>query len=182
MITVKANFKSLDELTDWLDGLPDQLNKKADELVRKLANLGVEVANVYYEKATYAGTNDVIVEMLPGDKRGRAKIRASGTAVLFIEFGTGVLNPYDASEAKAKLADASAIVPHGQYGEGRANSPFGWYYKGDMPSNPPTGTTLSYKGRGLIHTYGEAAQPIMYESRKAVIEQVETIAREVFKL
>ena len=173
-------LQGLDELAERMDELKQKIELKCDEFAERLGALGVRIASMYYQQAEYAGTNDVTVHLEPGSKTGTVEIVAEGQAVLFIEFGTGVLNA-DAWEARAELINGGDIVEHGQYGRGNADSPFGWIYKGDMPSNPPAGTNPSYLKEGFIHTYGQPAYPAMYMTRRDLIDNIERIAREVFK-
>ena len=142
-----------------------------------LAREGCRIASMYYSTAQYAGENDVVVQAISTGKY-QAEVRAYGHAVMFIEFGTGITNPYDAPEAKAKLI-SGIPVEHGQYGHGRGASEKGWFYQGVLGANPPENTELSYKKPGLIHTYGSPAYPAMYMSRKEVCEHFKEIIKEV---
>lgn len=180
MLEIKVDASDLLRAIKDLTALEGVLNAKADELVKRLAEIGVEVARSEYQSAPYAGTNDVDVDWNQENGRGTATIRATGNAVLFIEFGTGILNPEDWN-ARGALSNSEGVVLHGQYGDHKGDSVFGWTYKGDMPANPPAGTGPSYKsGNGYIHTYGEAPHPAMYHARKEIIEKVQEIAKEVF--
>lgn len=172
-------LKGLDKLADRTDELRKKIELKCDEFAERLGALGVRIASMYYDQAPYAGTNDVTVHLEPGSKTGTVEIVAEGEAVLFIEFGTGVMNA-DSGEARRELVSGD-VVRHGEYGLGLANDPFGWWYTGDMPSNPPTGTTKAYGKSHTIHTYGQAAFPAMYMTRRDLIDNIESIAREVFK-
>ena len=180
MLTFHFDASGFTKAIKDLTALEGTLNAKADELVRRLAEIGVEVADREYHLAPYAGENDVRVFYDQENGKGTATIRATGNAVLFIEFGTGILNPEN-WRAREALIDSEGVVLHGQYGDHKGDSVFGWTYKGDMPANPPTGTGPSYKsGNGYIHTYGEGPHPAMYHARKEIIEKVQEIAKEVF--
>lgn len=180
MLEIKVDASDLLRAIKDLTALEGVLNAKADELVKRLAEIGVEVADREYHLAPYAGTNDVEVKYNQDNGRGTATIRATGKAVLFIEFGTGILNPEDWN-ARGALSNSEGVVLHGQYKDHKGDSVFGWTYTGDMPANPPAGTGPSYKsGNGYIHTYGEAPHPAMYHARKEIIEKVQEIAKEVF--
>ena len=179
MLTFHFDASGFTKAIKDLTALEGTLNAKADELVRRLAEIGVEVARSEYQSAPYAGTNDVDVDWNQENGRGTATIRATGNAVLFIEFGTGILNPEDWN-ARGALSNSEGVVLHGQYDQKKGNSVFGWTYIGDMPENPPVGTNPSYKSSNAIHTYGEAPHPAMYHARKEIIEKVQEIAKEVF--
>ena len=179
MLEIKVDASSLTKAIKDLTELQGRLNAKADELVRRLAEIGVEVARSEYQSAPYAGVNDVEVDYNQDNGRGTATIVATGNAVLFIEFGTGILNPEDWN-ARGALSNSEGVVLHGQYGDHKGNSVFGWTYNGEMPANPPVGTNPSYKSSNAIHTYGEGPHPAMYHARKEIIEKVQEIAKEVF--
>ena len=155
-----------------------KIEKKTTEFIEKLTELGVSVANAYYSDAQYAGDKDVIVEGISEGKY-KASIRAFGNAVLFIEFGTGILRA-EAPEAKEELSGSSGIVNHGEYGQGRGASEKGWFYKGTPGIGTPPGTEWSTKYPGLVHTYGQDAYPAMYWTKKYLEEQLTRIMNEVF--
>jgi len=175
-ISVQGLDKALKRIEEFKSGLQD----KCQELAKRLGEIGVQVAQTHYKSAPYAGVNDVEVWLDESGDKGTVTIIAGGEAVLFIEFGTGILNPEDWN-ARSALKSGNVAL-HGQYGKGNANTPFGWIYKGDMPANPPAGTNPSYLKQGFIHTYGEEPHPAMYLARKEIIENVQNIAREVFNL
>ena len=184
LFEIKLELHGLEDALDRIEDLKNSLQSKCDELTRRLAEIGVQIANIHYSTAPYAGTKDVTVEIQP-DGNGSVTIVASGTSVLFIEFGTGIINPYDAPEARALLTDGGASIDAlGQYGEKRGSSQEGWFYpleKG-LGSPAPSLTEVSFKHPDLIHTYGSNATPAMYRARKKMIESIEEVAREVFDL
>lgn len=176
-------LQGLDELADRMDELKQKIELKCDEFAERLGALGVRIASMYYQQASYAGQNDVEVHLEPGNTAGSVTIVAEGQTVLFIEFGTGVTMP-DAPEARAELKSGN-ILGHGEYGQHRGASPKGWYYpksKG-YGANPPIGTEDATRPgmENFIHTYGNPAYPAMYMTRRDLIDNIERIAREVFK-
>ena len=160
------------------DAIRNDIQHKTELFLEKLTELGVSVANAYYSDALYAGDKDVVVEGVSEGKY-KASIRAFGTAVLFIEFGTGILKA-DSPEARAELSDSSGIVKHGEYGHGKGASPKGWVYEGTPGIGTPPGTEWSTKHPGLVHTYGQDAYPVMYWTKKYLEEQLQRIFNEVF--
>ena len=64
------------------------LIEKANELCRRLAEIGKVRAELDFSNAIYDGTNDVTVHVEPIDNG--YVVRATGGAVMFIEFGAGV--------------------------------------------------------------------------------------------
>lgn len=184
LFEIKLELHGLEDALDRIEDLKNSLQSKCDELTRRLAEIGVQIANIHYSTAPYAGTKDVTVEIQP-DGNGSVTIVASGTSVLFIEFGTGIINPYDAPEARALLTDGGASIDAlGQYGEKRGSSQSGWFYPAEngLGSPAPSLTEYSYKYPNLIHTYGSNATPAMYRARKNMIENIEKVAKEVFGL
>lgn len=184
LFEIKLELNGLEQALDRIEEVENRLQSKCNELVNRLAEIGVRIANIHYSSAPYAGTKDVNVEIQP-DGNGSVTIVASGTSVLFIEFGTGITNPYDAPEARAKLSDGgSSIDALGQFGEKRGSSEFGWFYplENGLGSPAPSKTEVSFKNPDLIHTYGSNATPAMYRARKHMIENIEKVAREVFGL
>lgn len=181
---MKASIEisGLNEVVSNLKKLQDDLKLKGDELATRLGQLGVRIATMYYAQGVYAGYNDVEVTLDETGKLGTAKIVASGNAVLFIEFGTGITMP-DAYEARAELKSGK-VAEHGKYGQGYGADPNGWYYPATngLGSNPPDGSEYADRNQTFIHTYGNPAFPAMYMTRNDLIDSIERIAREVFKL
>lgn len=181
---MKASIEisGLNEVVSNLQKLQDDLKLKGDELATRLGQLGVRIATMYYAQGVYAGYNDVEVTLDETGKLGTAKIVASGNAVLFIEFGTGITMP-DAYEARAELKSGK-VAEHGKYGQGYGADPNGWYYPATngLGSNPPDGSEYADRNQTFIHTYGNPAFPAMYMTRNDLIDSIERIAREVFKL
>lgn len=181
---MKASIEisGLNEVVSNLQKLQDDLKLKGDELATRLGQLGVRIATMYYAQGVYAGYNDVEVTLDETGKLGTAKIVASGNAVLFIEFGTGITMP-DAYEARAELKSGK-VAEHGKYGHGYGADPNGWYYPATngLGSNPPDGSEYADRNQTFIHTYGNPAFPAMYMTRNDLIDSIKRIAREVFKL
>ena len=144
---------------------------KCAELVRELGREGVEIARMGFETAVYDGTNDVQVEMQEkGDYT--VAVVATGEAVLFIEFGTGVTYPDTHPEA------GQLGMARGGYGLGQGSNIWGWTYDGD----PGTNGMVIYTGfaKGRVHTFGNPANMSMYNAKSELEEKLESIARRVF--
>lgn len=181
---MKASIEisGLNEVVSNLQKLQDDLKLKGDELATRLGQLGVRIATMYYAQGVYAGYNDVEVTLDETGKLGTAKIVAAGYAVLFIEFGTGITKE-DATDARAELKSGK-VVGHGEFGDKHGADPDGWYYpatKGLGP-HPPDDSQYADKNQTFIHTFGNDATPAMYWTRRDLIQNIENIAREVFKL
>jgi hypothetical protein len=149
--------KAAQELRDYADWV----ERKSEELVEKLAKRGATVAELRFTGARYDGENDVEVRVDP--QGNTATIYAEGTAVAFIEFGSGAAMGYGHPEAgKHGLGPGTWSTSEELGGKGHWNDPNGWYYKHGKKShgNPPA-----------MAMYG-AVQAMTYE--------LTMIAREVF--
>lgn len=150
------DYASVSRATRRLDDYYADLNRKADELCRRLAELGATRATLDYSGAYYDGTNDVSVTV---DAIAHGyRVRASGNAVLFIEFGSGTIgggHPRPEGYGPGTWSD-------GPNGKGHWQDPNGWYYAHGMKSmgNPPAAA--------------------MYHAEQDVRNAVERIANEVF--
>lgn len=122
----------------------------------RLAQLGATVASIQFARAIYNGTNDVTVRV---DNTGSvAVIYAEGSAVAFIEFGSGAKYGYGHPE-EGKFGTGPGTYPQGK---GHWDNERGWWY-----------------GHNL-HTYGNPPAMAMYQAREEIVEQITQIAREVF--
>ena len=79
--------KSISEAIKELDRYKNWVREKEEILRQRLAHLGATVASIEFSRAIYNGTNDVSVRV--EDNGRKATIFAEGSAVLFIEFGSG---------------------------------------------------------------------------------------------
>lgn len=142
--------------------------------IDELATLGVDYARVHYQGAQYEGINDVTVNLTDEFYRNTncsVTITASGSAVLFIEFGTGVYYGDDAA-ARGSVASgelqttAKRLYGRGEYGKGRGKQTT-WVYI------DPTGEK--------IFTHGNPSNACLYQTRKYLEERLLSTAKEVFK-
>lgn len=141
---------------------------KEKKLLEGLAMLGVQEASVRFTTAIYDGVNDVNVT-LKKIVNGYV-IVASGQAVAFIEFGSGVYHntgePYPESRP-------AGIVGIGEYGQGKGKRK-AWFYKGEPGSNGEV------QKNGVVKTRGNPAAMPMWYASKEMEESVLQLAREVF--
>lgn len=140
-----------------------RVNKLAEEAVTKLAEEAKRDAQRRYDDSLYAGTNDVKVDY---DKEGRFKatVTATGKAVGFIEFGTGMY-PHEKYAA-------------GSYGQGKgANPP--WTYYGEPGTMPDTYIVRSGKKGNVVRTYGSPANLCLHLAKQHVQEEAARIVKEV---
>ena len=128
----------------------------------------MEVARINFSNARYDGTNDVQVEV---SDRGelRSAVVATGKAVLFIEFGTGVNQPDGHPEQQYQ---------RGTYGKGygKFNA---WGYYGEPGTN---GIVKPVKkgSRQLVITRGNPSNMSMYDAKKHLEQNISEIVRRCF--
>ncbi len=170
---------TIKQAQEYLRALSNKINGFNKEFIERLADEGLEVARMEYKSAPYSGINDVSVDVeYKGEgNRYTAKIRASGTAVLFIEFGTGIF--HDSNEEERAMVEKGNVLKHGEYGYGLARNG-AWTYTGEMGSNPPDGTTKLKNGK--VWTTGNEPTPAMYDARKRIMDIYIQTVKEVFKL
>lgn len=167
-IHVTLSAKGMDTLIKEIKNYQKWLEQTVKVYVKELAKVGVEVASVKFGNAIYDGTNDVTVSVK--EDGSAAIVRADGQAVLFIEFGTGVKYPDD---------HPLQMYERGTYGYGLGANEEGWHYSGDPGSNGERVTQGKWTGR--VHTFGNPANACMYGTVRELEEQMDDIAKRVFK-
>lgn len=151
--SVSAAIKELDRYKRWVQ-------EKEEILRQRLAQLGATVASIEFSRAIYNGTNDVSVRV--EDNGSKATIFAEGSAVLFIEFGSGAKYGNGHPEA-GKFGYGPGTYSDGPNGKGKWDDPNGWYFAHGQ------------------HSFGNPPAMAMVHARDAILEQLTAIAREVFK-
>ena len=155
-IEFELNSHSIDRAIKQIRKLDAEWDRKIDTLLQRLSSIGATKASLDFSRAVYTGDNDVSVSVEPIENG--YSIIASGEAVLFIEFGSGVTYGYG---HPAPMEYGPGTYP----GEGHWNDPKGWY----LP-----------KEKGGTHTYGNPPSATMYHTAKDLRQEVLRIAREVF--
>ena len=163
------DVESIKEAIKQVKAYKDRIAEKEAEMVRELADLGCTIAQIKFDKALYAGTNDVRCRFEPNGST--AIIYAEGEAVGFIEFGTGIRH--------AEYPHDKDFTPpaHGTYGKGLGANPGWWDYIGD-PGNK--GHVIPTKSGFKVRTSGNEPAMAMYEATNIMAEMVADIAREVW--
>ncbi len=169
---MKIKVTGIDRLISKLEANRKSLEEKQHRLLEELAKVGIEIADVKFSTAQYDGDNDVVVNSSPewvGDNK--LFITASGNAVTFIEFGTGV----HYVEQHPKGTELGAI--RGAYGRGKGSRD-SWGYYGSPGTN---GQVVKETDKGaVILTHGNPPARAMYDAAKEMRNQIADIAREVF--
>jgi hypothetical protein len=153
--------KSIEEAIKMVAKFKKDFKVKEQEFTRRLAEIGVRVAQSGFSTADYDGVNDVVVTMV---RTGNGySVVASGEAVGFIEFGTGVKYPEWNNTGMDYTPPA-----HGTYGKGQGKNPHGWWFRQN-------------DGGRANHTYGNQPAEAMLTARNEIVERAIQIAREVWK-
>lgn len=167
-IKIELSTSSIDKAIKELEKFKQDCLDKEKRMLEALANIGVREASVRFTTAMYDGINDVTVSLEKTDN-GYA-IVASGQAVAFIEFGTGV---YHNTSEPYPNSRPDGIVGIGEYGKGMGKRR-AWFYKGEP------GTNGEVQKNGVVKTRGNpAAMPMWYASEE-MKRSILQIAREVF--
>lgn len=167
-IKMQLSPESIDAAITKLEAFQETLEEKCGEFTRRLGEIGLEVIRAAYVGASYAGTNDIEVHL--EFEESKCKIVANGSALGFIEFGTGVAYPLGEYAAQVNAP------PHGSYGQKRGATGKKWVYKGDAGNigEPDPNRT------GLVWTKGNPPADAFPKGVEAIKAEVETIAKEVF--
>ena len=154
---ITVDIGHIDRLADEIKSAADWMERKQNELAQRLAEIGVENARIGFNSAKYDGTSysEVYCEQTGP---GRYTVRAEGNAVLFIEFGAGLIGTGHPEPG---------IYGPGTYpGKGHWDDPHGWWY---------------YDEDGAVHhTYGNPPAMPMYNAAKTLEQEIGRIAQEVF--
>lgn len=167
VLTTESINSAIKELKAYQKSLP----KKAKQLAIELAETGASEAESRFASALYAGTNDSSVEIQK--TRDGAAVVASGNAVAFIEFGTGV--HYNGS-GSYPLPKPSGIVGIGEFGNGMGKRDM-WFYHGDAGN---AGAMSIDKNSDLVATHGNPAYMPMFHAMMKIEEEAYPVAKEVF--
>lgn len=148
---------SIDRAIHELRDFQQWLERKAGELAERLAEYGLTRVEMGYAAALYDGDKQVSVTVEKRDENTYA-IVASGATVLILEFGAGVTYGYGHPQA-GEFGYGPTTYP----GQTHAADPKGWWIPGGE------------------HTYGNPPSMTMYRTAKELEQEVERIAKEVFR-
>ena len=148
--SIQDAIKELKKYKKWIA-------EKERELRIRLATRGATVASIQFARAIYSGANDVSVRV--DDTGTVAVIYAEGSAVAFIEFGSGAKYG-NGHPVNSELGTGPGTYPDGK---GHWNDPNGWWFGHSE------------------HTYGNPPAMAMLKARDQMVEELTQIAREVFK-
>ena len=160
VIKMSLSTSSIRDAITELKSFRASIETKKNKLLERLGEIGVYEASVRFTSAMYDGVNDSHVSL--ETTNGGYAIVASGHAVAFIEFGSGVYHntgePYPDPRPEG-------IVGIGEYGKGYGKRQT-WVYRDEAGEK--------------VFTHGNpAAMPLWYASEE-MRSKIETIAKEVF--
>lgn len=171
----RASISNIGAISKWLDKYADDLERKGKKLIEALAKIGYETASVKFASAVYDGHNDVKVEKPYWKDDKTLVIRATGNAVAFIEFGTGImfLNEHPKAE------EFGAI--HGTFGQGKGKHK-AWGYYGTAHEAKSTGRVVRVTDSfgEVILTQGNPANYAMYDAGQDMRAELVKLAQEIF--
>lgn len=164
-LTVNAN-----QVVRSIERYANQLESTTRTFLERLAEIGISSADASFRSASYDGVNDVVVNSTPVwvDERTIA-VQASGKAILFIEFGTGVFN----SGVHPQANEFGMI--RGEYGKGHGKQE-SWVYVGE----PGTNGEVVDSERSVVRTRGNNASRSMYDAAQIMRNEIQRIAKEAF--
>ena len=160
----------VDEMLKGIEEHKRWLREKTEELSKRLADMGALYAQYSFDGALYSGNTDYTISV-ESKGEGAYVVKANGTTVLFIEFGSGVRHGYGHPEV-------GDYGPGTYPGNGHWDDPNGWWYQTNDAS-VATRTTKS-TGQSWVHTYGNPPNAPMYNSVKDLERELESVVREVF--
>lgn len=171
MRVIRLSLNDVDRAVREIEDYHDSLDSRVKELIERLGAIGVRGAKLRFAHARYDGDNDVVVDEPIWLDENTLAVKASGSAILFIEFGAGIHN------ATHPLAEKLNIMPHGTYGK-RQGMKTSWTYYGSAANAKAGGREVR---NGVIRTRGNDASRSMYDTAKEMRDRVREIAIEVFK-
>ena len=134
-IQIKLSDDSINDAIKEIRAYNKWVQEKSKELRERLAKIGVDKAQIIFDGAVYDGNKDINVTW--SDNGQIATITASGTTLLFIEFGSGLIGYGHPNPGEYGPGTWSDNPDKG--GKGHWDNPDGWYYTHGKKSkgNPP---------------------------------------------
>lgn len=170
-IKLALSEKGIEQAIKEYENWQKTLETRIEQFVKRLSEMGAEVAKIRFTAAVYDGDmSDIAVQVEHDGKK--ATIYATGQAVGFIEFGTGV----------AFAEHPSGLYAHGTYGDGKGSNPNGWVYDGvPGPTAQPVYNRKGEQKPGVWRTKGNPPACAMWESATQMAASVKTVWEEVMR-
>lgn len=167
MRTVRMNLsaKSIQAEINRLEVIRQKIITGSQQLLNKLAEGGCQIAGARFAQAQYDGTNRDVQVSVAAKGEGTIAVVATGPAVLFIEFGTGVTYPDDPT-IRASIVSGD-VAGRGEYGKGRGKNASWVYYDENL--------------QAFVSTQGNPSNGCMYHTREELKQRIAVLAKEVFQ-
>ena len=168
-IRVSLNSASIDNAIRQLESYNKKLETAGNEIAKRLCEIGYDVASGVMGGHIYTGEtiSSLRVEKVADN---RYVLKAGSKALLFFEFGAGVIG------YGHPLAGKFHMGPGTYPGKGHWNNPKGWFYPTD---DPALVHHYDEDGQGWAISHGNAPHMPFYQADVAIREQILTVAREV---
>lgn len=173
-IKVKLNGRSIGNAIRQLTEYRNKIETLTNQICKGLAEIGLKEASVRFTNAPYDGTNDSSVS-IEQTETGYAVV-ASGNAVCFIEFGSGV---HYNSGFTYPIPKPDGIVGIGEMGGGRGKNDV-WRYHGDPGTNGQIISSNPLASEPYVLTHGNPASMPMYLALSEMRDAAEHVVKEVF--
>lgn len=174
-IKVKLNGRSIGNAIRQLTEYRDKVDTLTNQICKKLAEIGLKEASVRFANAPYDGTNDSSVSI--EQTESGYTVVASGNAVCFIEFGSGV---HYNSSFTYPIPKPDGVVGIGEMGGGRGKND-AWRYHGDPGTNGQIISSDPLATEPYVLTHGNPASMPMYIALSEMRDEAERVVKEVFK-
>lgn len=157
---MRLEVTGVDSLIKKLKKYKSNLQEKNKRFLQRLADEGLQIATTKFSEAAYDGENKDVSVTTEWIDDNTLTIKASGEAVLFIEFGSGLIG-YGHEKAE-EMGYGPGTWSDSELGKGHWQNPDGWYYEHGKKSlgNPPA--------------------MAMWEASKNMRMKIAQIAREVY--
>jgi hypothetical protein len=161
---IKCTLSTIQDAIDALDKYERKLQQKNRQFLDKLSDVGVKTAESGFMSAQYDGEYSITVSKQ--FEESTVYVVASGEAVAFIEFGTGIYYPDEHPFA------TQPWMRHGSWstsemGKGHWDDKRGWWYD--------TG------GGEYVNTHGNPANMSFYNAAVDMKSRARETAMEVFR-
>lgn len=175
---IKVETPNLNTVIAQLRAKQKELQMKNGELIDKIVEKGNQKLSDKLSVAEYDGEMKASVAPVEYDPAEQSvSIGIAGSAVTFIEFGTGTFYPDN-----HPMMDEFEFK-RGTFGKGLgANPP--WYFRA---TNGAIGKNaigevdaVTASGAVIIKTYGNPANRVVYNTAKELREELKDIAKEVY--
>lgn len=171
-IRVQLSVESIEDAMQQLTEYRNSLTAKAAKIADRLSDIGFDVSSGILLGHIYTGET---ISSLNVTQVGPSKwiISAGSTALLFLEFGAGLVGH---GHPKPGIY-GPGTWSFGPGGKGHAFDPNGWWFQTD---DPQLAIRQTKGGRMYGHSHGNPPYMPMYQASVEMRRKIEQVAREVF--